>query len=458
MATHLLGRSGIKNRQVVTDMHQTSSIGRLRQLLSRSVFLFLGVMMTIAGLSRPALAETTEVHIIDISGTIDLGIAAFLERQIDQAQSSGATAFIVVMDTPGGRVDAAISMRDALLATDMPTITLVDTTALSAGALIALATDTIYMTPGAVIGAATPINGATGETADAKTISAVRGLFESTAEATGRDATYAAAMVDPDIEIAGIIEQGDLLTLTASSAVESGLAAAETAGLKNVLNDLGVDADSVDIATPGILETISRFVTSPTVAGLLLLAAIGLLIAEVTTGSGGLFALGGVGLFALFFWGHLLAKLAGWEDAVLLAIGIALVAVEVFVIPGFGIAGIAGTVALVAGMVMSLLGRNLDYAPSGTLRTAVLTVVIALVGAAIAVALSIKFVFRNSRPHRVDRGIMLRSTVAQGESPSIRPRRWLNFFDGNERLERSTQSVGDSPEEHPSDKDAPPTD
>ena len=438
-------------------MHQTGSIGRLRQLMSRSVLVFLGIVMTIAGLSRPALAETTEVHVIDISGTIDLGIAAFLERQIDQAQSSGATAFIVVMDTPGGRVDAAISMRDALLATDMPTITLVDTTALSAGALIALATDTIYMTPGAVIGAATPINGATGETADAKTISAVRGLFESTAEATGRDATYAAAMVDSDIEIAGIIEQGDLLTLTASSAVESGLAAAEIAGLNDVLNDLGVDADSVDIATPGILETISRFVTSPTVAGLLLLAAIGLLIAEVTTGSGGLFALGGVGLFALFFWGHLLAKLAGWEDAVLLATGIVLIAVEVFVIPGFGIAGIAGTVALVAGMVMSLLGRNLDYAPSGTLRTAVLTVVIALVGAAVAVALMIKFVFRNSRPQRVDRGIMLRSTVAQGESPTIRPRRWLNFFGGNERLVRSTQSVGDSREEPPSQRDAPPT-
>jgi len=439
-------------------MHQTSSIGRLRQLMSRSVLVFLGVMMTIAGLSRPALAETTEVHVIDISGTIDLGIAAFLERQIDQAERGGATAFIVVMDTPGGRVDAAISMRDALLATDMPTITLVDTTALSAGALIALATDTIYMTPGAVIGAATPINGATGETADAKTISAVRGLFESTAEATGRDATYAAAMVDPDIEITGVIEQGDLLTLTASSAVESGLAAAEIAGLDDVVNGLGIDADLVDIATPGLLETISRFVTSPSVAGLLLLAAIGLLIAEVTTGSGGLFALGGVGLFALFFWGHLLAKLAGWEDAVLLAIGIALIAVEVFVIPGFGIAGIAGTVALVAGMVMSLLGRNLDYAPSGTLRTAVLTVVVALVGAAIAVALSIKFVFRNSRPQRVDRGIMLRSTVSQGESPSIRPRRWLNFFDGNERLERSTPSVGDSREEAPSEKDAPPTD
>lgn len=441
-------------------MHQTSSISRLRQLTSRSVLVFLGVMMTIVGLSRPALAETTEVHVIDISGTIDLGIAAFLERQIDQAQRSGATAFIVVMDTPGGRVDAAISMRDALLATDMPTITLVDTTALSAGALIALATDTIYMTPGAVIGAATPINGATGETADAKTISAVRGLFESTAEATGRDASYAAAMVDPDVEIAEVIDKGDLLTLTASSAVQSGLATAEIAGLDDLLKSLGINADSVDIATPGLLETISRFVTSPTVAGLLLLAAIGLLIAETTTGSGGLFALGGVGLFALFFWGHLLAKLAGWEDAVLLAIGIGLIAIEVFVIPGFGIAGIAGTVALVAGMVMSLLGRNLDYAPSGTLRTAVLTVVVALVGAAIAVALSIKFVFRNSRPRRVDRGIMLRSTVDRGESPTIRPRRWLNFFDGNERLarpiERPTRSVRDSETETSSEEHTPP--
>jgi membrane-bound serine protease (ClpP class) len=263
-------------------------------------------------------------------------------------------------------------------------------------------------------------------------------------------------MVDPGIEIAGIIEQGDLLTLTASSAVESGLAAAEIAGLDDVLNKLGVDADSVDIATPGLLETISRFVTSPSVAGLLLLAAIGLLIAEATTGSGGLFALGGVGLFALFFWGHLLAKLAGWEDAVLLAIGIVLIAVEVFVIPGFGVAGIFGTVALVAGMVMSLLGRNLDYAPSGTLRTAVLTVVIALVGAAAAVALLIKFIFRKTRPQRVDRGIMLRSTVAQGVSPTIRPRRWLNFFDGNERLERSTQYVGDSVTEASDEDQSPP--
>ena len=441
-------------------MNQSDSIIHRRQLVSRSFLVFVGVVMTIAGLSRPALAQTSQVQVIEISGTIDLGVAAFLERQIDDAQSDGASAFIVVMDTPGGRVDAAVSMRDVLLGTDVPTFTLVNTTALSAGALIALATDAIYMTPGAVIGAATPINGATGETADAKTISAVRGLFESTAEATGRDASYAAAMVDPDVEIAEVIDKGDLLTLTASSAVQSGLATAEIAGLDDLLKSLGINADSVDVATPGLLETISRFVTSPTVAGLLLLAAIGLFIAEVTAGSGGLFALGGIAVFALFFWGHLLAKLAGWEDAVLIAIGILLIAVEIFVIPGFGLAGISGTAALVAGILMSLLGRNLDYAPSGTLRTAVLIVVTALVGAAVAVAFLIRFTFRNSRPERVDRGIMLRSTVDRGESPTIRPRRWLNFFDGNERLarpiERPTRSVRDSETETSSEEHTPP--
>ena len=84
--------------------------------------------MTIAGLSRPALAQTSQVQVIEISGTIDLGVAAFLERQIDDAQSDGASAFIVVMDTPGGRVDAAVSMRDVLLGTDVPTFTLVNTT------------------------------------------------------------------------------------------------------------------------------------------------------------------------------------------------------------------------------------------------------------------------------------------------------------------------------------------
>ena len=448
---------GTTTRPAVTDMHRTGGSSHLRQLMARSVVVFLGVMIAIAGLSQPALAQPTEVHVIDISGEIDLGVAAFLERQIDEALSSGAGAFVVVMDTPGGRVDAAITMRDALLATELPTFTLVDTTALSAGALIALATDTIFMTPGSVIGAATPINGATGETADAKTISAVRGLFESTAEATGRDASYAAAMVDPNVEIKEVVSSGDLLTLTASSAVQSGLATAEIESLDDLLHELGVDPGSVDVVSPGLLETLSRFITSPAVAGLLLLAAIGLLIAEVTTGSGGLFALGGITVFALFFWGHLLAKLAGWEDAVLLAIGIVLIAVEIFVIPGFGIAGVAGTVALVAGMVTSLVGRNLDFAPSGTLRTAVLTVVISLVGAGVVVALLIRFVFRNSRPQRVDRGIMLRSTVAHGQSLSIQPRRWLNVFGGNERLGRSTESVGDSCSEIPSERDAPTT-
>jgi membrane-bound serine protease (ClpP class) len=160
-----------------------------------------------------ASADDTRVHIIEISGTIDLGLSAFLDRELGDAADNVA-AVIIDMDTPGGRLDAAVTMRDALLRAEVPVHTLVDSTALSAGALLALATDTIAMTPGAVIGAATPIVGGTGETADAKTISAVRGLFESTAEATGRDPLVAAAMVDTDVEVEGVIAAGQLLTLT----------------------------------------------------------------------------------------------------------------------------------------------------------------------------------------------------------------------------------------------------
>ena len=104
------------------------------------------------------------VYVMDVSGTIDLGLAPYVERVVDTAEDNGAAAIIIDIDTPGGRLDAVIQMRDAIIDTDVRTIALVDSTAYSAGALVAIASDDIYMTPGAVLGAATPVTGA-GETA-----------------------------------------------------------------------------------------------------------------------------------------------------------------------------------------------------------------------------------------------------------------------------------------------------
>jgi len=188
-----------------------------------------------------ASATDTRIYVIDISGTIDLGLSAFLDRELGDAADDNVAAVIIDMDTPGGRLDAAVTMRDALLRAEVPVHTLVDSTALSAGALLALATDTIAMTPGAVIGAATPIVGGTGETADAKTISAVRGLFESTAEATGRDPLVAAAMVDTDVEVEGVIAAGQLLTLTTAAALDAGIADIAVNDLDGLLAYLGLE-------------------------------------------------------------------------------------------------------------------------------------------------------------------------------------------------------------------------
>src|SRR5688500_2858278 len=127
------------------------------------------------------------VYVVPITGVIDLGLAPYLSRVLDQAEAEGASAVLLQIDTPGGRLDAVLQMRDALLGSGVPTIAFVDRTAFSAGALIASACEESYMTPGAVVGAATPVDGATGETSTEETASAVRTHLEATAEPRPRD-------------------------------------------------------------------------------------------------------------------------------------------------------------------------------------------------------------------------------------------------------------------------------
>ena len=137
------------------------------------VVLHVGALL-VSDISGLAQDQEGAVVIVPITGTIDLGLAPYLERVVEEAAEDGAAAILLEIDTPGGRLDAVLQMRDTLLGSSVPTIAFVDRTAFSAGALIAIASEQIYMAPGGVMGAATPISGATGETADEKTISAVR--------------------------------------------------------------------------------------------------------------------------------------------------------------------------------------------------------------------------------------------------------------------------------------------
>jgi len=375
------------------------------------------------------------VYHVMISGEIDLGLPAYLDRAIGEAEAAGATALIIEIDTPGGRLDAVIQMRGSIIDTDLRTIALVDSTAFSAGALVAISSEEIWMTPGSVMGAATPVMGGTGEVADEKTISAVRATFEAAAEENGRDPQVAAAMVDTRIVVEGLVGNEELLTLTVSQAVEFGYADGVVTNLDDLIVELGFDDQELVMVTLGFAEQIVRFITSSVIAGLLFTIGLLLIIGDLFSGGIGIVAGIGVVMLAVFFWGHLLAGLAGWEDIALVVLGLLLIAVEVFVLPGFGVAGILGLISLSIGGFLAMIYREFEFVTNADMLRAGLTMGLAVLGVALGMIAILMLVARRGPPS----GLVLQARLAGGDAVTERGSTgWLNFFDGNERLERDT--------------------
>jgi membrane-bound serine protease (ClpP class) len=320
------------------------------------------------------------VYRVPIHGVIERGIAPFLARSIREAESTGARAVILDIETPGGRVDAAQIMVDAIRDADVPVYAFVNHRAFSAGALIALATDGIWMRPGSVMGAATPITGE-GEKASEKIVSAMRSEMRALAEDLGLDPRIAEAMVDESIEIEGVSESGQLLTLTTEEAVRVGYAS-EVADWDALLARLDLSGAQVHETSVNWAESIVRFLTHPAVAPLLLSLGMLGLIVEIKTPAFGLAGIAGLTALGLFFGGHYIVGLAGLEELLLLLGGIALLAIEAFVLPGFGVAGVFGLLAVGSGVMLSMVS-NLSSAADLTMAAGVLAlsgIVVVIVG------------------------------------------------------------------------------
>jgi len=301
-------------------------------------------------------AGQRQVVRVPVTGTIELGLAPFVKRSLREAASAGASAVILDIDTPGGRIDAAWEIIDAVRDASVPVYAFVNRRALSAGAMIALSAERLYMMPGSTIGAATPVIG-DGEKASEKMVSAMRSEFRALAEERGIDPGIGEAMVDESVEVPGVVDAGKLLTLTTSEALELGVATGEVADYTELLSMAGLAGAATIDTRPNWTENIVRFLTHPAVAPLLLsLGFLGLLM-EIKTPSFGI--AGAIGLLSLaaFFGARYIVSLAGLEEVLLLGIGLALIAVEVLIIPGFGVAGIAGGVAVLMGVALSMLGR-----------------------------------------------------------------------------------------------------
>jgi membrane-bound serine protease (ClpP class) len=309
----------------------------------------------------PARAAPGVVYVAPIEGMIDLGLAPFVERVLAEATEAKADAVVLEINTFGGRVDAAVVIRDALLRARVPTVAFVNKRAISAGALISLAAEKIVMAEGSTIGAATPVQmgGGNAEKAvDEKTISYMRKEFRATAEARRRPLLVTEAMVDPDVVIAGVIDKGKLLTLTTAEALKLRVADVRADSLEAVLAYLKLPGAEVLRPSVNWAEQLVRFFTHPVLSSALITVGLLGIIVELRTPGFGVPGAIGIASLGLFFWGHWLVRLAGWEEILLVALGAVLLALEVFVIPGFGITGVLGILTLLGGLTLSLVGAG----------------------------------------------------------------------------------------------------
>jgi membrane-bound serine protease (ClpP class) len=300
------------------------------------------------------------VFVAGIEGIIDLGLAPYVQRVIREAHAAGADAVVLEINTFGGRVDAAVQIRDALLDSPVKTIAFVNKRAISAGALITLASERVAMAGGSTIGAATPVQagqpGAAAQPVAEKTVSYVRKEFRATAESRGRPPLIAEAMVDADVVIRGVIEKGKLLTLTTDEALKQKVADVRADTLQDALKQFGLEGAELQRVSKNWAEEVVRVLTHPVVSSLLITVAMLGIIVELRTPGFGVPGALGVGSLSLFLWGHWLVQLAGWEELLLVLAGLVLLAVEAFVLPGFGLAGILGGTAVLAALVLSMVG------------------------------------------------------------------------------------------------------
>ena len=320
--------------------------------------------------------ETDEVYLVSITGTIDLGLSSYVKRALEEAVLNKAKAVILEIDTFGGRVDAATQIRDKIMSLNIPSVAYVKNRAWSAGALIALSAEYILIDKSASIGAAEP------RPADEKNISALRAEFTSTALSRGRSEDIAAAMVDKDVEINGIIEKDKILTLNAEQAIKLNFVDGIYSNIEEVLNFLNLKDAKIVYIYPNWAENISRFVTNPVVSPLLLsIGFLGLIIEFWTLGWGIAGSIGIISL-SLFFGGHIIVGLAGFETIILFVIGLLLLLAEIFFIPGFGLAGIGGIAAILASIFLTF----------GNIMQATYSILIALCVSVIGFFLLIKYI------------------------------------------------------------------
>ena len=325
-------------------------------------------------ISSIAQQKKTVVYKLNIKEEITKATWRQVQQAFNEADSVNADLFLIHMNTYGGTVLDADSIRTRILQSKIPVYVFIDNNAASAGALISIACDSIYMRPGGSIGAATVVN-QTGQAMPDKYQSYMRSTMRATAEAKGKiaviegnDTIYkwrrnpiiAEAMVDDRVFIEGLIDTGKVLTFTPYEAMENGFCEGLAEDVPGVLENVGVEDYTIIEYEPSFIERIIGWLVHPIISGILIMAIIGGIYFEMQSPGIG-FPLGVAILAAILYFAPLYLEglAAHWEIAVFV-IGLILLAVEIFVIPGFGVPGILGLIFVFSGLILSLI-NNVDF-------------------------------------------------------------------------------------------------
>ena len=308
------------------------------------------------------------VYRIPIEGTIDLGLPPFIQRTLEDAESNNATLVIFDINTFGGRVDAATQIKDAILGADITTVAYINRRAISAGALISLSCEKIFMTGGGLIGAATAVD-MSGKKGSEKVISFMREEMASTAERRGRSKDIARGMVDEELNFTHLVVDGDsilvndiegrkdgkLISLTTDQAIKYGIADGTAETIDALLDSLGYGSAQIIESRENWSENIVRFLTNPVVASLLTTFGFLGILFELQSPGWGIPGFVGLTCLILSLSVSYIAQLATMSDMIFILTGLSLMLLEMLVIPGFGIVGLGGIGFMLYGLYLLLL-------------------------------------------------------------------------------------------------------
>ena len=322
----------------------------------KRLFLILSALLVCLGLS--ASDSHTLIYRIRLDQDIDKASQRLVVLGLEKASESGADYVLLDLDTYGGAVDAADSIRSAILRYPKPVVAYVNMQAASAGALISIACDSIYMKTGSSIGAATVVD-QSGNVMPDKYQSFMRGMMRSTAQATGRDPKVAESMTDT----------ANVLTLTPAEAIAVGYCEGVAESYQEVAQTIAGSDDYIirDMSDDMTwLDRLIQFLLHPLLQSIFMMMIVGGIFVEIRTPGIGLPLLTAVvGALLYFAPAYMVNLLSNWE-LLLFITGLILLAMEIFVIPGFGVCGILGIIAVVLALAFGMVDNADFYELDGT--------------------------------------------------------------------------------------------